>query len=253
MSTATVKTIMVPGAWMGAWIWQPSTQDLTELGIDAEAVTLRGLEPAQSESTVAAVRLEDHVQQLIEHVSSLGSRPVVMVSHSYSAMPTALAADRLGGQIRGLIHVGGFPPTNGRSLLDDWGDSSEDRAQELADITAAGNLWLPPERQMLVFESDLTPADRGFLAERFTTHPGRTITDTARLSAPVGDQPSTYVALSLHGGEEEAWEQAPQVAKDASNWRRKHLKSGHWPMISAPEATTSLIAEEIRFYSDESD
>ncbi|WP_313023990.1 alpha/beta hydrolase [Mobilicoccus sp.] len=253
MHTATVKTILVPGAWMGAWIWEPTAKNLTKLDIDAEAVTLRGLEPAQSDSTVSAVRLADHVRQLVEHVSSLAPRPVVLVSHSYSTLPTALAADRLGGQVRGLIHIGGFPPIDGRSLLDDWGDSSEDRAQERADVTAAGNLWLPPERQMLDFESDLTPADRDFLAERFTPHPGRTITDPVRLASPVGEQPSTYVALSLHGGEEEAWEQAPQVAKDASNWRRKHLKSGHWPMTSAPEATTDLIAEEITFYSGEGD
>lgn len=251
VSIATVKTILVPGAWMGAWIWEPTAQNLRELGIDAEAVTLRGLEPAQSESAIAAVRLDDHVQQLVEHVSALGSRPVVLVSHSYSAMPTALAADRLGGLVRGLIHVGGFLPVDGRSLLDDWGDSSGDRAQEAADITAAGHLWLPPERQMLDLEPDLTPADRDFLAERFTLHPGRTITDPAILSAPVGEQPSTYVHLSLRGGAEDAWEHAPRVAKDASSWRRAHLRSGHWPMISVPGSTTNLIAEEITFYSAE--
>ena len=101
---------------------------------------------------------------------------------------------------------------------------------------------------MLNYESDLTPRERDFLAERFTPHPGRTVIDPAQLSAPVSKQPSTYVALSLHGGATEAWHEAPQIAQDASNWRRRHLRGGHWPMTSIPEETANLIAEEIRFY-----
>lgn len=249
MNTATATTILIPGAWMGAWIWEPTAQALTERGIDAKTITLRGLEPAQPESTIAAIRLEHHVRQLVDHVTSGDTRPVVLVSHSYSAMPAALAADRLDGQVLGLVHFGGFLPVNGRSLLDDWGASQKDRDQERADVVAAGDLWLPPGRQMLDVEPDLTPADRDFLAQRFTPHPGHTITDPARLSAPVGAQLSTYVALSSRDDKDEAWKDAPPVAKDTRNWRRKHLESGHWPMISAPEAMTDLLADEIGFYS----
>lgn len=234
---------------MGAWIWEPTARRLADRGFDAESVTLRGLEPGLPSSAIAAVRLKDHVQQLVDHVSALDPRPVVLVSHSYSTMPAVLAADRLGAQLRGLVHIGGFVPSDGLSLLDDWGGSAEERTQERANIVAAGHLWMPPERRLLDYESDLTPDDRNFLAGRFTPHPGHTITDPARLRAPASAQPSTYVALSVHGGETEAWARAPHAAKDASGWRRRHLGSGHWPMTSVPEATADLIAEEIRFYS----
>lgn len=237
---------------MGAWIWEPTVQLLMERGFDAETLTLRGLEPGLATSAIAAVGLEDHVDHLLDHISVLHSQPVVLVSHSYSAVPAALAVDRLGAQVHGVVHVGGFLPVDGRSLLDDWGDSAEAREQERADIATASDLWMPPERRMLDYESDLTPSDRDLLAERFTPHPGATITNPARLTTPVSAQPSTYVALSLHGGPAEAWEQAPKVAKDAPEWRRRHLRSGHWPMISIPEATSDLIAEEIRFYSSAS-
>lgn len=248
MNTEAIKTVLVPGAWMGAWIWEPTAERLRAQGFHAEAITLRGLEPEQSARAIPAVRLEDHVQQLISHISTRDARPTVLVSHSYSAFPTALAADQLDTQVCGLVHFGGFLPEDGRSLLDGWGDSAVARKQERADIAEAGELWMPPERSMLDYETDLTPEDRDFLAERFTPHPGQTITEPARLSTPVAAQPSTYVALSLHGGEAGAWEQAPAVAKLASNWRRRHLRSGHWPMLSTPETTADLIAEEIRLY-----
>lgn len=251
MNVATVRALLVPGAWMGGWIWEPTVRRLAERGIDAETVTLRGLERDQPPSAIASVRLDDHVEQVLDHIAAADPRPVVLVSHSYSGMPTTLAADRSGTRVCGLIHLGAFLPINGRSLLDDWGETADARDQERADIARADGLWLPPERRMLDFEPDLTVGDRDDLAGRFTPHPGRTVTDPARLSAPVSAQPTTYVALSARGGESEAWADAPRVAQAASGWRRRHMHGGHWAMVSRPEATADLLAEEIRFHSGE--
>jgi len=124
MTMSKTKAILVPGAWMGAWIWEPSAERLRGRGIDAEAITLKGLEPGFPKASMAEVRLDDHVQQLVEHVSNDSSRPVVLISHSYSGIVTSSAADRLGNRVIGLIHVGAFVARDGRSLLDDWGGSN---------------------------------------------------------------------------------------------------------------------------------
>lgn len=244
-----VKVILVPGAWMGGWIWEPTADRLRTYGIDVETITLKGLEPGQAGSEIAQVSLEDHVQQLIDHACR---RKVVLVSHSYSGYVVSSAADRLGNQVAGIIHFGSFLPVDGRSLLEDWGSSEEERAQEKADIEKAGDLWLAPTRDMLDFVEDLTDEDRDFLASKFTAHPGRTVLDRAQLLAPVSQQPTTYVALSLRGGFDDAWHQAPDIAQAATGWRRRSLKSGHWPMFSAFDATADLIAEEVHFYAHRS-
>lgn len=234
---------------MGSWIWDPTAERLHQRGIDAESITLSGLEPGASETDIAAVGLDDHVRQIVDLAGADRSRPVVLVSHSYSGMVTASAADRLGDQVAGLVHVGSFLPQDGRSMLDDWGDSAADRAQERADIEAVGTLWLAPTRPMLDFESDLSAGDRDHLAARFTPHPGRTVLDPATVTTPVDRQPTSYVALTPHGGFEEAWAEAPPVARTASDWRRRHLVSGHWPMVSALEDTVDLLEAEIRHHS----
>jgi len=251
MTTSAAKVVLVPGAWMGGWIWEPVVEALRGRGLDAEAITLRGLESDAPEASIAEVRLEDHVQQLVERVSDHSSRPVILVSHSYSGVVASSAADRLGDQVIGLIHVGAFVARDGRSLLDDWGDSTEERAQERADIAAAGDLWHAPTRQMLDYETDLSPSQREFLSSRFTAHPGRTVLDPAVLSAPAQEQPSTYVALAASGGHDEAWNDAPMVAKAATGWRRMHLVSGHWPMVSSFNATVDLLDAECRHYAAE--
>jgi pimeloyl-ACP methyl ester carboxylesterase len=248
MTALAPTTILVPGAWMGAWIWEPTAQRLRDRGLAAEAITLHGLEPGRAETDIAAVRLADHVQQVVDLIAT-ADRPVVLVSHSYSGMVAASVADRLPDRVAGLVHVGSFLPTSGRSLIDDWGETDAERAQERADIDAASGLWQAPTREILEFESDLSPDNRDFLAAHFTPHPGPTVLDPAQMSAPTAQQPATYVALTPDGGFEEAWNDAPAAARNAPTWRRAHLVSGHWPMLSVPAATTDLLEAEIRHHT----
>lgn len=240
MPEKAAHVILVPGAWMGGWIWEPTVKRLRAGGIDAEMMTLRGLEPGRSGADIARVSLDDHVQQLVEHIAQTRADKVILVSHSYSGVVVASAADRLGTHVAGIIHIGAFLPVDAHALLDNWGSSEDERAQEKADIEAAGNLWLSPTREMLDYVDDLTDADRDYLTSKFTAHPGRTVLDAADLSSPVEEQPATYVALSL--------KDAPAVAKSATTWQRRSLASGHWPMVSAFDETAALIEEEIRRY-----
>ena len=239
MPEKAAHVILVPGAWMGGWIWEPTVQWLRARDIDAEMMTLRGLEPGRSGADIARVSLEDHVQQLVDVIYQTRADKVILVSHSYSGV-VAAAADRLGSQVSGIIHIGAFLPVAAHALLDNWGATDDERAQEKAEIEAAGNLWLAPTREMLDYVDDLTDADRDYLASKFTAHPGRTVLDAADLSSPVEEQPATYVALSL--------KDAPAVAKSATTWQRRSLASGHWPMVSAFDETAALIEEEIRRY-----
>ncbi|MFH0412681.1 alpha/beta fold hydrolase [Corynebacterium sp. L4756] len=240
MPEKAAHVILVPGAWMGGWIWEPTVQWLRARDIDAEMMTLRGREPGRSGADIARVSLEDHVQQLVDVIYQTRDDKVILVSHSYSGFVVAAAADRLGSQVSGIIHIGAFLPVAAHALLDNWGSSDDERAQEKAEIEAAGNLWLAPTREMLDYVDALTDADRDYLASKFTAHPGRTVLDAADLSSPVEEQPATYVALSL--------KDAPAVAKSATTWQRRSLASGHWPMVSAFDATAALIEEEIRHY-----
>lgn len=121
--------VLVPGAWSGASVWEPTASILRRRGFEAQAVTLLGLETGQAHASIAEVHLEDHVNQLSTRIRRMGA-PVTLASHSYSSMVTAQVADRLGDQVAGLVHFGGFMPTDGRSLLDGWGDSESARNQE---------------------------------------------------------------------------------------------------------------------------
>ncbi|QYJ04266.1 alpha/beta hydrolase [Nocardioides panacisoli] len=243
---ATPRLLLLPGAWMGSWIWEPTVERLRSRGVGADTLTLRGLE-ADPPPDTGAITLADHVTQVLD-VLGAGDTPVTLVSHSYSGVVAAQVADRAPALVDGVVHVGGFLPRDGRSLLDDWGDSRAAREQEADDIAAAGNLWPAPTDEVLRTVPDLTAEDRRHLTRGFRDHPGSTVLDPARMTRPVAEQPTTYVALSPHG-HEDAWATAPAPARDADAWRRRTLTSGHWPMVSQPDAVADLLTTEAHHYA----
>ncbi|MBD8042700.1 alpha/beta hydrolase [Arthrobacter sp. Sa2BUA2] len=227
------RVLLLPGAWMGSWIWEPIAETLRSRGLGAQAVTLAGLEPDAAAGQRAAVRLADHVDQ-VSILAAHGS-PVVLVAHSYSGMVAAQVADRLGDQVRSTIHFQSFLPVDGLSLIDLWGPDGGARAQERADIIADGCLWAAPPAAALDAEPGLSADDRSCLAGRFTPHPGRTVLDQASLEQPVDSQHGVFVTRSRA--------QLPAALVGAADWRIEILPGGHWPMLEHPGEVTELIGD----------
>lgn len=239
-----ISVLLLPGAWMGGWIWESTLASLQHRGLEAHTMTLAGLAPGTTHTQASSVTLEKHVEQLVGRIQSLESDRIVVVSHSYSAVIAEIASRRTNDVVAGVVHLGGFVPPSGRSLLDEWGESAAERAQELADIQQAGNLWMPPTAEMLTSEPGLSQDQRAWLAERFMPHPGSTVTTPVPAAAETAETPTTYVTLSPTDDAEQAWRHAPAVAQ-SSPWNRRHLSSGHWPMLSSHEDTVELIVQEI--------
>jgi pimeloyl-ACP methyl ester carboxylesterase len=143
------SVLLLPGAWMGGWIWESTLAALRHRGLEAHTITFAGLAVGTTRAQASSVTLQDHLDQLVRWIRETAGGPVVLVSHSYSALLAEAVAQRLNASVVGVIHLGGFVPDPGRSLLDEWGGSEADRAHELADIQEAGNLWMPPSAQML--------------------------------------------------------------------------------------------------------
>lgn len=232
------RVLLLPGAWMGSWIWNPIAHRLRSRGVDATAMTLAGLEADATAERIADIHLADHVDQVTELASS-EDRPVVLIAHSYSGMVAAQVADRLGDRVATSVHFDSFLPTDGHSLIDLWGPDETARAQESEDIIDAHYQWAPPPRAALESETGLAPGDRQYLTDRFTPHPGHTVLDPASLRRPVETQHATFVAASASNIPD-------RLRSDReARWRIHLLSSGHWPMLERPEEVTTLIAEHV--------
>jgi pimeloyl-ACP methyl ester carboxylesterase len=238
--------VLVPGAWMGGWIWTDMVTRLRAAGHRAHTLTLTGLAAGSPPREVAAVRLERHVQNVLDLLDGQDLADVVLVGHSYSGIVVGQAADRVPQRVRRSVHLGSFLPRDGRSLIDDWGADPEARSAERRQIVDDGMLWAPPPADALAGVPDLDPANCSWLSARFVPHPGHTVLDPVRLGRPVTDQPGTYVSLAPTGVDALAYIPPELAGELPTRWRLRTLVSGHWPMASVPSALADVLIEEAR-------
>lgn len=234
-STQTV--VLIPGAWMGSWVWGDVAGRLRGEGCEVFSPTLVGL---NGESDLSAVGLALHVEQIEQLLLDEDLRSTVLVGRSYSGLVAGQVADRQPSRVAHTVFVQAFLPREGRSLIDDWSDDIDERAAETAAIAARGGRWEPPIAG-LDAESDLTQDQREWLASQFVDHPGRTVTEPARMQRPVEELSATYIASPPGDADP-----LPGDVQALAGEPRRHLeriRAGHWPMVSVPDTLTALLAD----------
>ena len=106
--------VLVPGAWLGGWSWNPVAALLREHGHPVLTLTLPGLSYG---SSPAGLRLADAVDFVVGEVERRELTDMVLVSHSWGGYPATGAAHRLAGRIAKVIYHSAVVPEQGRSMI----------------------------------------------------------------------------------------------------------------------------------------
>ncbi|GII02133.1 alpha/beta fold hydrolase [Planobispora takensis] len=230
--------VLIPGPWMGAWVWEPVARRLRRRGHFVRAVTLQGL--GTGDADVSEVGLETHVADVLAILEKEDLRDVVVVGHSYSGLVAGQVADRARDRVAHTVFVEAFLPHDGKSMLHAFPERQ--RAAELRLIADNRGRWPAPDATVVAEGQGLTRRQALWLTERFVDHPGRTIAEPAALTRPLARQRATYVVCSKEHF-------AGSVSADVSamravpGWEFRTLDTGHWPMVSAPGRLSALLAE----------
>lgn len=224
--------VLIPGAWMGAWVWEPVTRGLYALGHSAHPVTLSGL---ANGADVSDIGLATHVDDVLSILEEGELRNVVVVGHSYSGIVAGQVADRAPDRVAHTVFVDAFLPHDGKSMLDAF--SEHQRKDELAQIAENQGRWPAPDVTAEANRHGLSTRQTRWLAERFVGHPGRTISEPAILNRPLTTQRATYIVCSFQVSDDVA------AMREEPNWTFRTLETGHWPMVSSPDQLVALLAE----------
>jgi len=90
-NTKAKTYLLIPGAWMGAWVWESVTQGLQKLGHHVYPITLSGL--AEDDDS-ANISLAIHVSNVLTLLQREDLRDAILVGHSYSGVVAGQVADR---------------------------------------------------------------------------------------------------------------------------------------------------------------
>lgn len=235
--------VLIPGAWSGGWIWDLVAERLRSLGHSVRQVTLPGLE--NGFSPVADIGLDAHVDTVVETLNADDLREVVLVAHDYGGLVAGIVAGRVPGRIAHTVFVEAFLPHEGASMLESFPVSQQ--AEELALIADNDGRWPVPDPEVIAEGQDLSPQQEAWIAGYAVGHPGRTLIEPVRLARPLAALSATYVVCAMNHIDGVL---APDVQQMRSHWSFRVLKTGYWPMVSAPDALADLLVSARRRHEE---
>jgi pimeloyl-ACP methyl ester carboxylesterase len=215
--------LLVPGAWHGPWVWEKVQPELTTRGWEVQTMDL----PSNADRGGPRRDLYDDAAAVRERIKGIDG-PVVVVAHSYGAVPVTQGAVDL-PNVRHLVYVCGFMLDIGESLLGLLGTEADWWVID-GDTVTVGR-----PREVFFHDVGREDADRAIARMR----PFSRIAATQALTAAAWHSvSSTYIVCD---GDAEMGEAQYMFAKRASDVR--HLPSSHSPMLSMPSELTGLIVE----------
>jgi pimeloyl-ACP methyl ester carboxylesterase len=227
--------ILVPGFWLGAWVWDEVADLLRADGHDVTAMTLPGLESADADRS--GITVGDHVDAIVGAIET-ATAPVVLAVHSASGFSGYAASDRVPERIAAMVYVDTAP---GKGVMDPDFDGVE-KPLDWASIEEEENLDGLSEEQKETFRRRAVPVPGGVIRE------GVELTNEARL-----DLPSTIVCTAYTS------EQYQEAAKEGYAWLAGlneirdvtwvDLPTSHWPMWSRPKELAGIIGDVARAHA----
>src|SRR5215217_5753081 len=159
--------VLVGGAWLGGWCWQPTARRLREEGHDAYLVT--------------------HITDVVNLIEFEDLHSIVLLGHSYAALVVTGAADRIPERISQVVYLDAGPFPSGLAFIDTY--PPEARTHVETQVEELGDGWrLPmPPTDELAQQASLAGLDDDQLRamrSRAVAQPFGTYTQPLRLENP---------------------------------------------------------------------
>jgi pimeloyl-ACP methyl ester carboxylesterase len=226
--------VLVPGAWLGAWVWQTVAVGLRALGHEVHAVTLAGLAERAGDDP-DKIGLTTHVRDVLAVLEEGDLREVVLVGHSYAGLVAGQAADWARDRVAHTVFLDANLPHDGQAMVDAWSE----RGRQIAREAVAGHEGRWPRPEIEDFDGHDLDADQvTWLLGHATEHPGHTLFEPAVLTRPLAELSATYVTCLRPAASPRA---EVLALRSSPSWRFAELDTGHWPMVSRPEAVVTLL------------
>jgi pimeloyl-ACP methyl ester carboxylesterase len=245
--------VLVPGAWLGGWVWERTARRLRQRGHDVHPVTLTGL-GERARLGGPEVDLDTHVADVVNLVRDEDLHDVVLLGHSYAGIVVTGAADRIPERLAKVVYLESGPVPDGVAYLDMEDPKAKERDER--QVASSGDGWrlaMPSWEELEQVNGasleGLGDAERAFLRDHATDHPFGTYTQPLRLrDAAAAPLPKVLVSSSfpleqvrelIAGGH--PW----FAALAGPEWELQELRTGHWPMASRADDLADLLADEV--------
>lgn len=219
------KLVMVPGAWLGAWVWKKIIPSLEENGCEVYPVTLTGM-GERVHLASEGFGIETPIEDVLNVIKYNDLDDIVLVGHSFAGKVVAAVADRVPDKVRTIVYLDAFRPEKGvRTPQGAFGD----------EFPLDG--WRFPFGVHILetIGKDVVGEDREWMLSKATPWPRRYANEPVTLSDRFDRVKSAYIFCTQGSDDIE------QIKKQRFDGPSRIIDSGHFPMVTKPLDLTNDI------------
>jgi pimeloyl-ACP methyl ester carboxylesterase len=225
--------VLVPGAWLGAWVWRRVIPLIEGEGNAVYPLTLTGMGDRVHLAT-PQLGIETAIQDVVNAIDYEGLEDVALVGHSFAGKVVGAVADRIPEKVNLVLYLDAFRPQKVRTPQGGFDPS------EFATLKP-GDWAIPPSETVLnMVGKDVVGPDRKWLLDKSTPWPVKYSTEQVTLSEKFDSVKSAYV-LCTGGGD--SVDEILQGKWGKLDGPYKVIDSGHWPMITKPAELARAMLE----------
>jgi thioesterase domain-containing protein len=222
--------VLIPGAFLGAWVWRRVSDLLEKQGHKVYSLTLTGLGDRSHLSK--DINLDTHITDIANAVEWEDLADICLVAHSYGGYPASGALERIGSRVSSIVWVDALKPADGQKFADETPRKLEEGAVSLpvpktvgpAVVNAKDAVW---------FASKMTPQPTGpFLQPVKLTGAREKVAKKTYIRIPKFPYPSLDRAFA-------------ECKADKSWTAMENTTSGHAVMVDEPEWLTGVLLQAV--------
>ncbi len=225
--------VLVPGAWLGSWVWKRVVHHLEVEGGDVYPVTLTGM-GERVHLLSPDTGIETAISDVMNVLRFNELDDVVLVGHSFAAKVVSSVGDRMPERVRTIIFLDTFWPQKVRTpqlsfTPDDFGPIAKDQ------------ITLPFTTKVLeAIGKDVKGDDRKWMMTLATPWPLRYATDPITLTEKYDGLKTSHI-FCTNSGYDVNEPISGKWGKLEGEYRT--IEASHFPMVTKPAETARAIIE----------
>ena len=233
--------VLVHGAWVGEWCYDPIVPLLEAQGHTALAVSLTGF-GRKRHLHHPNLTIHDHIEDVVTFVESRDLHDITLVGHSYGGGIITGAWDQLRERVSELFYLDAGTPGDGESHFDNMKKYNLDGNLELAVATA-----IESGQQLRPFPIEglrkRDPEKAAYMEDKVMPFPIKcTTTPLLFQNGPLpADTPKTFVLCKKNRSYHH---QQAEIIRADKSWRYFELDTHHDCMWEDPQGVVDVLLKQ---------
>jgi pimeloyl-ACP methyl ester carboxylesterase len=218
--------VLVPGAWLGGWVWKKVVLPLQQRGHSIHPVTLTGM-GERVHLASKDIGIETAIQDVLNVIKYNDLDDFVLVGHSFAGKVAGAVADRAPERVKQVLYLDAFRPA--KNIRTPQGSFYPEEFGPLK----PGQWTIPLTDEVIDnIGKDVEGRDREWLISKATPWPLRFATEPVTLSKGFDSVKEAYIFCTGGG---DPVDEILEGKLGKLEGPHKVIESGHWPMITRPD------------------